>query len=122
MKVAIPSTAENPTLESELSECPRAAAAILVYDTATEERRVVKVSHKVNEACQHIDRLVEIGVTDFVSGKCCKDHFDAFRARGITVWKASPVVDIRDMINNFLLCGAWIKDEFEEEELATALH
>ena len=111
MKVAIPSLAENPTLESEMSECPRVAKSILIYNTATEVIDVVKVSHEVDKPCEHIPTLVARGVTDFVSGKCCRDHFDEFRRNGITVWKASPVVNIRDMINNFLLCGAWIADD-----------
>ena len=117
MKVGIPSLAEHPTMESELSTCPRMAKSILIYNTATEETENILVDHIPDKPCEHIPKLVERGVTDFVSGKCCKDHFDDFRTRGITVWKASPVVNIRDMINNFLLCGAWVADEafFEEE-------
>ena len=118
MKVAIPSLAHNPTLESELSECPRAANSIIIYNTATEATEVIHVDHLPKKPCEHIPRLVERRVTDFVSGKCCKDHFDEFRASGITVWKASPAKNIRDMINNFLLCGAWVAEEaFEQEEL-----
>jgi len=110
MKVAIPSKDRNPTLESELEACPHDAASLVIYNTGSEETVYMEIDPDVRP-CEHIEEFTKRGITDLVSNACCMEHFQDFRNAGITVWKASPAVNIRDMINNFLLCGAWVVDE-----------
>jgi predicted Fe-Mo cluster-binding NifX family protein len=113
MKIAIPSIVKNSTISSEVAECPIAAKSILIFDTQTEKCEVIPVEHTSEEICTNVAALVELGVNAFVSGVCCRDHFQKFREHGITVYKCTSC-RIKDMIQNFVLGGAFIRTYGDE--------
>lgn len=108
MIVGIPSLDKNPNLESPISDCPKNAHSIFVINLMTEESSTIHVEHDYSEVCKNIPKLVAAGITDFVSGICCQDHFDKFHEHKIEVWKCNATT-IRDMINNFKIGGASVR-------------
>lgn len=108
MKVAIPTLSENSNLKSEIADCPRSAKSLYIYDLDNEVGISISVKHVEDEPCGNMSQLEEHGVTDFVSGECCREHFDLYQKYGITVWKITGN-HVKDMINGFVLGGAFIR-------------
>ncbi len=109
MKIAIPTTENNPTLSSAPNKLMGTAKAIVIYDTNLDKFEVFENIYLDKDDC-HLSRdLKNLGVDAVVAFEVCSPCFDNLRHMGIDVWKDDGSATIREAYQKFVIGGLFLK-------------
>ena len=105
MKILIPSADAKGTLNSVPSRVFGTAGSYVLYDTEKNEFAGIKNTFYGAKNYNIAKDLTGFGVTDIIADMICKTCYKNLRKAGITVWKDSTSVTIREAYQKFIIGG-----------------
>ena len=111
MKILFPAGNKESGMKSGVSRLLGYAKSFLIYDT--DDLNFINLDNAYYDGNNDnlAKDLVELGVTDIITPRICRNCYADFKKAGIEIWRDDDSLSIREAYQKFLLGGIFLMSE-----------